>query len=43
MLKIRPQQQSDIPYRVKWLNNPTVNRFVGYNLGQKTNLKKEQE
>lgn len=35
--------QKDIPYRVKWLNNPNVNRFVGDEVGQKTNLKKAKE
>lgn len=43
MIKIRPHQKEDIPYRVKWLNNPYVNKFIGDELGQKTNLKKEKE
>lgn len=32
----------DIPYRVKWLNNPKVNKFIGEEVGQKTNLEKEK-
>lgn len=43
MIKIRKHLQRDIPYRVKWLNNPNVNRFIGNELGQKTSLKKEKE
>lgn len=43
MIKIRKHAKKDIPYRVKWLNNPSVNRFIGDKLGQKTNLKKEKE
>jgi len=43
MIKIRKHLQKDIPYRVKWLNNFNVNKFIGDELGQKTNLKKEKE
>jgi diamine N-acetyltransferase len=43
MIKIRSHQEKDIPYRVKWLNNSNVNKFIGDELGQKTNLKKEKE
>ncbi|OGY79768.1 MAG: hypothetical protein A3B74_01855 [Candidatus Kerfeldbacteria bacterium RIFCSPHIGHO2_02_FULL_42_14] len=43
MIKIRKHQQKDIPYRVKWLSNPNVNKFIGDELGQKTNLQKEKE
>ncbi len=43
MIKIRKHLQKDIPYRVKWLNNPEVNKFIGDEMGQKTNLKKEKE
>ena len=43
MAKIRAHQTEDIPYRVKWLNNSNVNKFIGDELGQKTNLKKEKE
>ncbi len=28
MLKIRPQRITDIDYRLKWLNNPAICRFV---------------
>lgn len=43
MIKIRSHKDVDIPYRVKWLNNPKINKFVGDNLGQKTSLKKQRE
>ena len=43
MIKIRKHLQKDIPYRVKWLNNPHVNKFIGDELGQKTNLQKEKK
>ena len=29
MLKIRPHRITDISYRLQWLNNPTICRFVG--------------
>ena len=43
MLKIRKHLKKDIPCRVKWLNNPKVNKFIGDEIGQKTSLKKEKE
>lgn len=43
MIKFRKHLKSDIPYRVKWLCNPKVNRFIGDEIGQPTTLKKEQE
>ena len=43
MIKIRKHSEKDIPYRVRWLSNPSVNRFIGDELGQKTNLQKEKE
>lgn len=42
MIKIRAHLRKDIPYRVKWLSNPAVNKFIGDKLGQKTDLKKER-
>lgn len=42
MIKIRPHIISDIPYRVIWLNNPNVNKFIGELPGQKTTLKKQK-
>ncbi|MFA6072395.1 MAG: GNAT family protein [Janthinobacterium sp.] len=42
MIKIRPHLQKDIPYRVKWLSNPEVNKFIGDKIGQKTNLKEQR-
>ncbi|MFH0856591.1 MAG: GNAT family protein [bacterium] len=43
MIKIRKYLEKDIPYRVKWLSNPNVNKFIGNEMGQKTNLQKEKE
>lgn len=43
MIKIRKHLTKDIPYRIKWLNNPQVNKFFGNELGKKTDLKKEKE
>ena len=40
MIKFRPFIQTDLPYRVKWLNNPALNRFIGQ-LGVRTNLSRE--
>jgi len=42
MIKIRPHLISDIPYRVIWLNNPKVSKFISEKPGQKTTLKKEE-
>lgn len=35
MIKIRSHKVSDIPYRVRWLNNPLINKFIGEQPGQK--------
>lgn len=43
MITIRPHKKSDIPFRVKWLNNSKINIFVGRQLGKSTTLKKEKE
>ncbi|MBU0647685.1 GNAT family N-acetyltransferase, partial [Patescibacteria group bacterium] len=43
MIKIRKHLAKDIPYRVKWLNNPQVNKYIGDEIGQKTTLKKQKE
>lgn len=43
MIKIRKHLQKDIPCRVKWLNNPKMNKFVGDEMGKKTNLRKQRE
>lgn len=43
MIKIRKHLQKDIPYRVKWLNKPNINKFISDEMGQKTNLKKEKK
>lgn len=42
-IKIRKLLKTDTPYRIKWLNNPNINKFIGDELGQKTNHKKENE
>ena len=39
---MRKHLEKDIFYRVKWLSNPKVNKFIGDKMGQKTSLKKEQ-
>lgn len=41
-IRIRKHLEKDIPYRIKWLNNPKVNRFVGDEIGKGTNLTKEK-
>ena len=43
MIKFRIHNKIDIQYRVKWLNNPNINRFIGDILGQKTTIKKETQ
>jgi RimJ/RimL family protein N-acetyltransferase len=39
MLKIRPHSEKDIPLRVKWQNNPKVDRFISDEPGRKFSLK----
>jgi len=41
MIKIRIHKKSDIECRLKWLNNPNVNKFIGDNPGKKTTLEKQ--
>src|SRR3989339_542925 len=43
MIKIRIHKRIDIPFRVKWLNNPLANKFTGENIGETTTLKKQKE
>ena len=43
MVKIKTHKEADIPLRVKWLNNPKVNKYTGEILGEKTSLKKQAE
>lgn len=43
MITLKPHSISDIKYRVKWFNNPVVDKFIGDCSGQKTTLKKEKE
>ncbi|MDD3284708.1 MAG: GNAT family protein [Patescibacteria group bacterium] len=43
MITIRSHQKTDIPFRVKWLNNVDANIFIGRELNKKTTLKKEKE
>lgn len=33
----------DIPYRVKWLNNPKVNKYIGDTISQTTTLAKQKK
>lgn len=42
MITYKPHTEKDIPLRVKWLNNPKVNKFIGDHPGQKTTLAKEK-
>ena len=42
MIKIKPHKISDTPYRVIWLNNPNVSKFIGDNSDKTTTLKKEK-
>ncbi|EKE29548.1 MAG: hypothetical protein ACD_2C00151G0003 [uncultured bacterium (gcode 4)] len=42
MLKIRKHLRSDIPYRVKWMNNQNVNKYIWDDSNKKT-TKAEQE
>ena len=43
MLKIREHTKKDMPLRVKWLNNPKVNKLIGDEPGKRTNLQKQKE
>lgn len=43
MMKIREHAKEDIPLRVKWLNNPKVNKLIGDEPGKETNLQKQEE
>ncbi|OGF20436.1 hypothetical protein A2Y83_04780 [Candidatus Falkowbacteria bacterium RBG_13_39_14] len=41
-IKFRLHKREDIPYRVKWFNNPNANRFVCDLANPKTTFKKEE-
>ena len=43
MIQIRKHERKDISFRVKWFNNPKVNKYLGDRLGEKTSLKKEKD
>jgi UDP-4-amino-4,6-dideoxy-N-acetyl-beta-L-altrosamine N-acetyltransferase len=43
MIKIRIHKRIDIPFRVKWLNNPRANKFTGENISETTTLIKQKE
>ena len=43
MVTIRPHKEIDIAYRVKWLNNPAVNKYIGDYPGQKTTTAKQKQ
>ena len=43
MLRFRPHKRADIPFRVKWLSDPEVTKYLGENRrGQKTTYQKEK-
>lgn len=41
-IRFRPHAKADIPYRVAWLNNPRVNRYIGDSAGKQTTQAKEE-
>ena len=41
MIKFRPFRATDLPQRVKWFNNPALNRFIG-NIGVRTTFAREK-
>lgn len=41
-IKFRSHKSSDIPYRIKWFNNPNANRYVCDLSNPTTTLKKEK-
>ena len=43
MLKIKNHTRVDLKYRIKWLNNPKVNKYLGDDHIKGTTLKKEKE
>src|SRR5680860_930391 len=43
MINIRTHKRIDIPFRLKWLNNPKVNKYIGDELGQRTTLAKQEK
>ena len=43
MINFRAHKKSDIEYRVAWLNNPKINKYIGQFPGQKTTLAKQKE
>ncbi len=42
-LQFKPHTKSEIPLRVKWLNDSQNNKYIGDNPGSKTTLKKQTE
>lgn len=43
MITIRKHIEEDIPYRVKWLNNMMVSKYLWINTWEETILEKQQE
>lgn len=43
MISIRLHKKIDIPLRVKWLNNPLANKYIGDELGKRTTIKKQEK
>lgn len=43
MITFKKHTREDIPLRVKWLNNPEVNRFIGGDPGKGTDVQEQTE
>lgn len=43
MIKYRKHSRIDIPYRIKWLNDKEINKFLVDDINKKTNIKKQEE
>jgi len=43
MIKVRRHLSKDISHRVRWLNDPEVNRYIGDEPGTKTNLNEQKK
>lgn len=43
MIRIREHSREDINYRVDWLNNPKVNKFLGDDHAKGTTLVKQKK
>lgn len=43
MITFRPHTKNDILYRIKWLNNPKVTKYIWDAIGKKTTIKEQTE